>query len=61
MIKIVALLKRRPDLTCAAAALDCMDIAVAHWADSGGEDDLGMLLAEGFDTLASLHAEPAAR
>lgn len=43
-----------------AAALDCMDIAVAHWADSDGEDDLGMLLAEGFDTLASLGAGAAA-
>lgn len=44
----------------AAAALDCMDIAVAHWADSDGQDDLGMLLAEGFDTLASLPSSSAA-
>jgi len=37
-----------------AAALDCMDIAVAHWAASDGRDDLAELLAEGFDALSSL-------
>ena len=37
-----------------AAAVDCMDIAVAHWAASDGKDDLAQLLAEGFDALAAL-------
>lgn len=39
-----------------AAALDCLDIAVERWASSDGDDDLGALLAEGFDALASLPA-----
>lgn len=38
------------------AALDCMDVAVAYWAESEGEDDLAVLLAEGFDALSSLPA-----
>ena len=36
-----------------AAALDCMDIAVARWAESAGRLDMSALLAEGFDGLAA--------
>ncbi|WP_330255171.1 TetR/AcrR family transcriptional regulator [Nocardia sp. NBC_00565] len=38
----------------AAAALDCLNIAVERWAASDGKLDLEALLDEGFDTLSSV-------
>jgi AcrR family transcriptional regulator len=37
----------------AAAALDCLDIAVDHWTAAGGHLDLGGLLDEAFAALTS--------
>ena len=36
----------------AAAALDCLDIAVDHWTAAGGDVDLGQLLDEAFAALS---------
>jgi hypothetical protein len=36
----------------AAAALDCLIIAIEYWVKSDGERDLGQLLDEAFATLA---------
>ena len=41
-----------------AAALDCMDLAVSHWAAEDGEVDLVDLLRDGFTALSGEKAGP---
>jgi AcrR family transcriptional regulator len=40
-------------LVLAAAALDCLDIAVDHWATTGGQLDLGELLDAAFKAISA--------
>lgn len=42
----------------AAAALDCLNIAVEHWTASDGQLDLDALLDEAFSTLTPTHDAP---
>ncbi|MCW2295444.1 TetR/AcrR family transcriptional regulator [Rhodococcus erythropolis] len=41
-----------PYLVRAAAALDCLDIAVDYWAAAGGDGDLGEFLDSAFEAIA---------
>jgi hypothetical protein len=37
----------------AAAAIDCLSVAINRWADNNGQPDLTTLVDEAFDALAS--------
>ena len=43
---------------CAAAALDCLNVALSHWTDSDGQLDLPTLVGDAFAALSPHRPDP---